>query len=105
MKKKASKAAKSNPDPEGFLGLDGKTWLIVGGVAVAALIAWKLYQAKKAAAPAPRPAPQPFPLPPGVTPIVPNAGMGAAAPPCPSTPQPVAEVGPEDEFGGGGELL
>lgn len=108
MKKAKKKGERRNPDSDGaFLGLDGKTWLIIGGVAVAALIAWKVWKSRQAAA-APAPAaPRPAgALPPGVTGIVPR-GVGAApqaAPACPPTPQPVAEVGPEDEFSGG-ELL
>lgn len=110
-KRKTAKPKRDNPEggEEKYLGLSGKTWLILGGCAVGGLLLWKLYQARKAAAAPGAGASQPYPLPPGVTPIVPTAGMGAATPaaPCPATPQIAAadDVGPADEFGGGGELL
>lgn len=103
MKKKKRAAKPESENPDGFLGVSGKTWLIVGGVAVAALIAWKVYQARKAAGSAPAPSPLPAPRGASAGPSTGVSGVGAA-PPCPATPQPVAEAGPEDEFGGG-ELL
>jgi len=108
VKKKKRSAKPEAENPDGFLGVSGKTWLIVGGVAVAALIAWKVYQARKAAAGA---SPSPLPAPGGATaaPSVGVAGVSGAsgvgaAQPCPATPQPGAESGPDGEFGGG-ELL
>lgn len=111
MKKKKRAAKPEAENPDGFLGISGKTWLIVGGVAVAALLAWKVYQARKAkgaensALPGPGWTPSGAAAAPsaGVAGVAGASGVGAAQP-CPATPQPGAESGPDDEFGGG-ELL
>lgn len=94
-RRRSERSDRDNPAEVNFLGLSGKTWLILGGVAVAGLVIWKIMQARKAATPAgvaglgcpcPPPAPAPAPDP---------AAAGPAAP----AAEPEAAVA--DEFGGG----
>lgn len=97
-RRRHSDTPRENPDVE-FLGLSGKTWLIVGGVAVGALLLWKYVQARKAPAGVGA-----LPAPPG--------GMGCGGAPCAApapapAPAPQAQVSPADidapaeEFNGG----
>lgn len=112
MAKKKRRVERSNPSGEKFLGLSGKTWLILGGTAVAAIVVWKIMKARKDAAAAEQsrvlagPVPQAW-RPPGVPAAA--TGLGDAvraaqsAPqsaPAPTQLQGVGCPPPDDGFGG-----